>query len=71
MFSLRVKLEEGFLKKHAVRLQMLELLLGSSVVMSACQCAYFRGVGEVDEKTSPEVLSAAVSEGCESCCHED
>lgn len=49
----------------------LELLLGSSVVMSACQCAYFRGVGEVDEKTSPEVLSAAVSEGCESCCHED
>lgn len=41
------------------------------MVMSACQYAYFSGVGEFDEKTSPEVLSAAVSEGCESCCQED
>lgn len=39
--------------------------------MSTCQCAYFSGVGEADEKISPEVLSAAVSEGCESCCHGD
>lgn len=39
--------------------------------MSTCQSAYFSGVGEADEKISPEVLSDAVSEGCERCYHGD